>query len=243
MRYTLKLLLMYHGWMYESREKGRKVSLQTRLWAGATKVLASWNTPGLYSFQGSLPRLPLPDVHETLQRYLDSVHPLLDEENYKRMQKLARDFESTIGPKLQRYLMLKSWWSSNYVSDWWEEYVYLRGRNPLMVNSNFYGIDAVFLSNTNVQAARAAVAVNLLLRFRRLVDRQELQPIMVQGLVPLCSSQYERIFNTARIPGIETDRIVHYQDSNHIVVMHKGRYFKVLIYYKGRILRAPEIQL
>jgi len=26
------------------------------------------------------------------------------------------------------------------VSDWWEEYVYLRGRSPIMVNSNFYGL-------------------------------------------------------------------------------------------------------
>lgn len=24
------------------------------------------------------------------------------------------------------------------VSDWWEEYVYLRGRGPIMVNSNYY---------------------------------------------------------------------------------------------------------
>lgn len=243
MRYTLKLLLMYKGWMYESREKGRQVSVPTKLWAGATKVLSSWNKPGLYSFQGSLPRLPLPNVHDTLSRYLDSVRPLLDDPNYERMQDLAKDFERTIGPKLQRYLMLKSWWSTNYVSDWWEEYVYLRGRSALMVNSNFYGIDALFLKNTNVQSARAAVAVNLLLRFRRLVDRQELQPIMVQGLVPLCSWQYERIFNTVRIPGIETDRVIHYQDSNHIVVMHKGRYFRVLIYYKGRILKACEIQM
>lgn len=243
MRYTLKLLLIYKGWMYESREKGRSVSTKTRVWAAATKVLSSWNKPGLYSFQGSLPRLPLPSVHETLSRYLDTVRPLLDNENYKRMQGLAKEFEANIGPKLQRYLMLKSWWSTNYVSDWWEEYVYLRGRGALMVNSNFYGIDALFLTNTNIQSARAAVAVNLLLRFRRLVDRQELQPIMVQGLVPLCSWQYERIFNTVRIPGIETDRIIHYQDSNHIVVMHKGRYYRVIIYYKNRILKACEIQV
>lgn len=26
------------------------------------------------------------------------------------------------------------------VSDWWEEYVYLRGRSPIMVNSNYYGM-------------------------------------------------------------------------------------------------------
>lgn len=66
---------------------------------------------------------------------------------------------------------------------------------------------------------------------------------MVQGLVPLCSWQYERIFNTVRAPGVETDKIIHYMDSNHIVVIHKGRYFKVIIYYKGRLLRPAEIQL
>lgn len=34
---------------------------------------------------------------------------------------------------------------------------------------------------------------------------------MAQGMVPLCSKQYERMFNMTRVPGIETDRIVHYQ--------------------------------
>lgn len=33
MRYTLKLLLMYKGWMYESRGSGSKTSLQTKAWA------------------------------------------------------------------------------------------------------------------------------------------------------------------------------------------------------------------
>lgn len=68
MRYTLKLLLMYKGWMYETRGKGSKVSLTTRIWGVATKILSNWNTPGLYSFQGSLPRLPLPSVRDTTQR-------------------------------------------------------------------------------------------------------------------------------------------------------------------------------
>lgn len=68
MRYTLKLLLMYKGWMYESREKGQSISTTTKLWVAVTRVLSSWNTPGLYSFQGSLPRLPLPAVHDTMSR-------------------------------------------------------------------------------------------------------------------------------------------------------------------------------
>lgn len=67
--------------------------------------------------------------------------------------------------------------------------------------------------------------------------------ILIQGLVPLCSWQYERVFNTTRIPGRETDKIVHYQDSKHIVVYHKGKYFKVPIYHKNRILQPSEIEM
>ena len=49
-------------------------------------------------------------------QYLESVHPLMDEEQYSRMEKLAEEFENGLGRKLQRYLILKSWWAANYVS-------------------------------------------------------------------------------------------------------------------------------
>ena len=68
------------------------------------------------------------------------MRPLLSDAEYERMSKLAEEFFGGIGTKLQRYLILKSWWSTNYVTDWWEEYVYLRGRSPIMVNSNYYGL-------------------------------------------------------------------------------------------------------
>ncbi|XP_050582116.1 carnitine O-palmitoyltransferase 1, liver isoform isoform X2 [Bombus affinis] len=243
MRYTLKLLLMYKGWMYESREKRSNASKVTKLWSTLVKLFFGWHKPMLYSFQGSLPRLPLPLVENTMKRYLRSVRPLLDDKNYSRMETLANEFQRGIGVKLQRYLILKSWWATNYVSDWWEEYVYLRGRSPIMVNSNFYGIDAILMYPTHVQAARAANVIYSCLQYRRLIERQELEPILIQGLVPLCSWQYERLFNTTRVPGLETDKIVHYQDSKHIVVYHKGKYFKVLIYHKSRILQACEIEM
>ncbi|CAB0029295.1 unnamed protein product [Trichogramma brassicae] len=242
-RYILKLLLMYKGWMYESRGPGSRVSLTTKLWAVAVKIFSGWHKPMLYSFQGSLPRLPLPSVEDTAQRYLRSVRPLLDDDGYRRMEQLAREFQRGIGVKLQRYLILKSWWSSNYVSDWWEEYVYLRGRSPIMVNSNFYGIDAILMHPTRVQSARAASVIHSCLQYRRLIERQDLEPILVQGIVPLCSWQYERVFNTTRIPGIETDKIVHFNDSKHVVVYHKGKYFRLPIYHKNRLLQPCEIEL
>ncbi|TMS05261.1 Carnitine O-palmitoyltransferase 1, liver isoform [Larimichthys crocea] len=90
--------------------------------------------------------------------YLESVRPLMDDEQYERMTGLTKDFEKNLGPRLQWYLKLKSWWTSNYVSDWWEEYIYLRGRGPIMVNSNYYAMDFLYVFPTSIQAARAGNA-------------------------------------------------------------------------------------
>lgn len=93
------------------------------------------------------------------------------------MNELWMHFRKGIGRKLQGWLRLKSWFSSNYVSDWWEQYIYLRGRSPIMINSNYYGIDTLFVHQTRIPAARAANIIASVLEFRRLVERQELKPV------------------------------------------------------------------
>jgi len=40
----------------------------------------------------------------------------MDDEKFKRMQCLVKEFETQVGPRLQKYLVLKSWWATNYVS-------------------------------------------------------------------------------------------------------------------------------
>ncbi|XP_033126611.1 carnitine O-palmitoyltransferase 1, muscle isoform-like [Anneissia japonica] len=167
----------------------------------------------------------------------------MDDEKYNRMERLASDFKKNLGMRLQRYLYLKWWFSSNYVSDWWEEYVYLRGRSPLMVNSNYYGLDTIMWQSSSFQAARAANMTFACLKFRREIAQETLDPIMVQKLVPLCSWQYERLFNTTRIPGLESDKVVTYQTSRHVAVYHKGRFYKLLFQVNGYNLNACELEL
>lgn len=38
------------------------------------------------------------------------------------------------------------------------------------------------------------------------------------------------------------DTLQHMKDSRHIVVYHKGRYFKVCLYHDGRLLKPREIE-
>lgn len=89
-------------------------SFSTKVWVFLIKAL-TYKKPQLYSYQASLPRLPLPSLNQTLTRYLRSVKPLESEETYERLVREADEFENGIGKKLQLYLWLKSWWSSNYV--------------------------------------------------------------------------------------------------------------------------------
>ena len=64
--------------------------------------------------------------------------------------------------------------------------------------------DAVFTHPTKVMVARAANATWAMLQYRRQLEREELKPILLNNIIPLCSWQYERQFNTTRVPGIET---------------------------------------
>ena len=80
------------------------------------------------------------------------------------MKRLADEFMSHEGPGLQRLLWLKSWLVPNYVTDWWERFVYLRGRDPLMINSNFYILDFYEWRPTSIPSSRAANMVQAFLK-------------------------------------------------------------------------------
>ena len=237
-------------------------------WLFLVRLLEGFGKPMTYSFQRVLPTLPVPPLHATCRRYLESARPLLDDAEYDRMCRLADEFQQNEGKGFQRWLNLKSWcvssnacsharaavvvttrplilaWLtplvrvvSNYVSDWWERFVYLRSRDSLMINSNYYIMDAYSWSPTSQQTARAANMISMMMLYKvgaapawnplcsacllicvgcclaclpmtcadamhsqRKLDRCEIEPLMVQGTVPLCMSQHERTFGTTRIP-------------------------------------------
>lgn len=106
------------------------------------------------------------------------MRPLLNDEEYGELVELSEKFRKGIGRRLQRYLVIKSWLSINYVTDWWFEFVYLRQRSPLMINSNYYGFDTLTFVKTNNQAARAANITWGALLFRKMVEFQEISPVI-----------------------------------------------------------------
>jgi len=236
-RLLLRLLLSWQGWLFGTGNK-----YVTTAWGAMVKLLTGHKNL-TYSFHMSLPTLPLPNLKVTCQRFLESVHALYDEAEYAKMEALVRNFLANEGPRLQRYLWLKWLTSSNYVLDWWEQYVYLAGRSPIMINSNYYVLDGKYRPTTN-QLERAANICNGFLRFKDLIESETLEPMVIRNLIPLCMSQYRRMFGTSRIPGRECDELQHVPYARYFVVCCKGLYYKVPCYHgaRGTLLKpySPE---
>lgn len=224
----LRALLSYRGWMYASM---RSPPLKITLWGLLVRLISGYQ-PSLYSFQRSLPRMSVPPVKATINNLIESMKCILSAEEFDKFRQEARAFESSLAPKLQRLLILKSWLTQNYVSDWWEKYVYLMNRQPLANNCNYYIMDQSYWRATDKPVARAASLVHNLLRFKQLIDREELPPLVLRDTIPICMAQYERLFSTTRVPHHEFDELVHYEtsESKHIIVICRGVYYKLNCY-------------
>lgn len=62
----------------------------------------------------------------------------------------------------------------------------------------------------------------------------------------MCNSYFFKNFTDkpliSNIAGIEGDTLLHMKDSTYIAVMHKGRFFRLCCYNKGRLLNSAELQ-
>lgn len=106
--------------LFHVDEQPKTQSFSTLIWGILVKLISGYS-PKLYSCQSSLARMPVPALRDTLSKLLDSLEPLYGEDigKWNKLKQDAADFERGYGPKLQRILVLKSWWCNNYVTDWW----------------------------------------------------------------------------------------------------------------------------
>ncbi|CAE7076446.1 unnamed protein product [Rhizoctonia solani] len=98
-----------------------------------------------FANQRGLPKLPVPALRPTLDRYLKSLEPLIAEsgQNDLEMQKrvkMAEEFERGIGKLAQvRLIDLNNASENNWLNDnFWIKKAYHEWRAPLLINSNWW---------------------------------------------------------------------------------------------------------
>ena len=74
---------------------------------------------GTFSFDRILPKLPVPTLDQTLEKYLMSVKPFVTEEEFERTKDNCRKFKGDPEvTKLQRDLVLRGQEKDNWMHDW-----------------------------------------------------------------------------------------------------------------------------
>ncbi|KAG0706775.1 acyltransferase ChoActase/COT/CPT [Suillus ampliporus] len=176
-----------------------------------------------------LPRLPVPDLRKTLDRYLQSIQPFLREDeargrslfdvSYAKRVQWVDDFEKGIGRICQRKLHeLDARSPHNWLDDnIWTNYAYLSWRAPLLINSNWW---LTFINDSSVpesilrgdtssgiepwQVRRAACILHRVLDWRARMVNQHPDPDTTRTGVWLLTNT-EKMFNTCRLPRAGAD--------------------------------------
>ncbi|EEH17958.2 hypothetical protein PABG_00521 [Paracoccidioides brasiliensis Pb03] len=177
-----------------------------------------------FANQDSLPRLPIPDIENTCNRYLEILAPLQTVKEQEDTKAAVNDFLKYEGPELQDKLRNYANSKSSYIEQFWYD-SYLNYDNPVVLNLNpFFLLEDDPTPSRNNQVTRAASLVVSALSFVRAVRREELAPDTVRGK-PLCMFQYSRLFGTARVP--TNDGCIIGQDSSakHMVVLCRGQFY------------------
>ncbi|KAL9924930.1 carnitine O-palmitoyltransferase 2, mitochondrial [Glossina fuscipes] len=88
-------------------------------------------------FQKSLPRLPIPEVEKSCERFLKATQPLLSPAQYADTEKIVQSFKQQEAPELNSLLKAKDEANkhTSYISEPWFD-MYLKDRVPLPLNYN-----------------------------------------------------------------------------------------------------------
>ncbi|KAL9899567.1 carnitine O-octanoyltransferase isoform 1-T1 [Glossina fuscipes fuscipes] len=195
------------------------------------------NEQNTYKFDEELPPLPLPELHETMQRYYETLKPFGTEQELANSKKIIEKFEKEIGATLHAKLQERSSKMKNWLEEWWEKYAYHTSRISLYP----YTVMAMpaKLECVNVQETPEYALKNLArmmyhtIEFWDLLRKGAIKPLSSDnGKIKYSSNLYKRFFSTTRVPGTHVDRIEkHFKTVDegktpcHGLISGKGRLF------------------
>ncbi|MFJ6752005.1 MULTISPECIES: choline/carnitine O-acyltransferase [unclassified Streptomyces] len=191
-----------------------------------------------FSLEDSLPRVPLPSLQESCERFLAWSAPLLTPEQRAATEAEVAAFQQPDGPGPILQAALAGYDATDGVHSWLDTfwpYRYLGRRDRIALNANFF-----FLFQDTVpdgpqpQIERAAGLIAGALHHKGKLDGESMPPLVQRGR-PQSMVQNKFLFSTTRIPGAEQDTVRSPysdawpgpSDARHIVVFFRGAMFRL----------------
>ncbi|OWB73960.1 hypothetical protein B5S31_g3729 [[Candida] boidinii] len=207
-----------------------------------------------YAYEDTLPRLPVPSLSSTSEQILDSIKPLISEDDYNRLINESMNFLNSNSINLLQNYLIKSSINSDCYLDAegisnTTPGIYGELRGNTLPRNPFFILEDDPLAKTALppsQAFRASVLVTSTLRLILSLRFEVLKPdVSPKNGSKLSMNTYKNLFGTTRIPydsqdsttggensdnnsvGITIKRAPSFNDSRHIVVIAKSQFYKL----------------
>ena len=182
-----------------------------------------------FALEDQLPRVPLPTLEASCERFLAWCEPLLTVGERAATEAEVTAFLRPGGPGRVLHAALEEYNAAPGVHSWLDTfwpYRYLGRRDRIALNANFFFL---FKDSDQGQVERAAGLIAGAVDYKLRIDGQLIPPAVVRGR-PQTMEQNKFLFSTTRIPGAEQDTVrAPYSpewpgpsQARHIVVFFQG---------------------
>ncbi len=187
-----------------------------------------------FAQEGGLPRVPLPTLEASCERFLAWCAPLVTAEELAATEAEVAAFLRPDGPGRRLHAALEEYDATEGVHSWLDTfwpYRYLGRRDRIALNANFFFL---FRDTGRPQVERAAGLVAGAVNYKRALDEGLIEPVAQRG-VPQSMVQNAFLFSATRIPGAQLDTVRAPNtedwpvpsDARHIVVFFRGAMFRL----------------
>lgn len=187
-----------------------------------------------FAQEDSLPRVPLPTLEASCERFLAWCAPLLTADQLAVTEAEVTAFLRADGPGRVLQAALEEYDATEGVHSWLDTfwpYRYLGRRDRIALNANFFFL---FKDSGRPQVERAAGLVAGAVNYKRQLDQGLIPPVVQRG-VPQSMVQNKFLFSATRIPGAQQDTVrAPYSpqwpgpsEARHIVVFFRGGMFRL----------------
>lgn len=191
-------------------------------------------SPLTFGNDDSLPRVPLPTLDESCERFLAWCAPLLTEDELATTAAAVAAFRAPDGPGPVLHAALARYDAAPGVHSWLDTFWprrYLGRRDRIALNANFFFL---FDDSGERQVERAAGLVAAAVNYKVRLDKELVAPAVLRGQA-LSMDQNKYLFSTTRLPGPVQDSVrAPYSEefpgpspARHIVVFSRGGMFRM----------------
>ncbi|MEU2043011.1 choline/carnitine O-acyltransferase [Nocardia niwae] len=192
---------------------------------------------GTFDYDEQLPRLPIPSLEETCERFLRRCSPLLNDEEMTATAARVEQFLAPDSPARTWQAEIERFDKAPGVHSWLDEFWasrYLGYRDNIAFNANSFFL---FTDSERGQLERAAELIARAAAYKLELDVEMVSPVTLRGRA-LSMHQNRCLFSTTRIPGVGSDTVRSVYSAaqpgpstaRHIVVLSRRQAFRMDIF-------------